>query len=629
MNNQGLRQNNLSLMNNNNSNLNNYNNINQNSYLSNNVEFPSLNNNYTYTSNNNTGLVTQKQGTTGNNNINNSKMPISMIADDEFNSNVYLKDNSNMINRIKSSTHVKLNSLNKKRINSAYPVNVNENKNTSFVKSNSNITLLYEENQKLKIELAKLKNDITVHKKEITYLENELEKKDKMIDDIADTSNINQTVNDNTNNISAYTAKIIESKLMVNLKKQYRDVKKDLAKKVEEIEEMKKLLKSTKLNELSIENQTLSDELNKIKKFYKASQRDNSQVFRLQKEFHTLQENFSKQQFLIISLQEKIENDGKELDELRSEVLKDKTIIAERNKKIIELKRNIKSQIEYTNKIANFKENSDEFQKIKATWEKKMAELKKDLLYYKQTSEQNGARKKDLEDQIKRLREQIKPNASIGTGLGNRNDLLEETLVKQEEVGEESLDVKVKIYKTKLQETNSTLRILEAENDDLKKRLKQQEIDKPVNRITDNNGTPSTLSKNEANQEFHGNGQIEQFVQVDRLDRAETDKDNEVLTTKNYLENTKLKVENTNLSSNLLSSDQNTQEFDITEQTIKQMKPLSEDSFNEIIYILMKNFEANKIDSSVIDSVFNSTLNENRESLVRNLAKNIMYLLKK
>eukprot|EP00340_Litonotus_pictus_P012821 CAMPEP_0170536966 /NCGR_PEP_ID=MMETSP0209-20121228/102443_1 /TAXON_ID=665100 ORGANISM="Litonotus pictus, Strain P1" /NCGR_SAMPLE_ID=MMETSP0209 /ASSEMBLY_ACC=CAM_ASM_000301 /LENGTH=1224 /DNA_ID=CAMNT_0010838393 /DNA_START=149 /DNA_END=3824 /DNA_ORIENTATION=- len=641
----------------------------------------------------------------GNINHNNPQFNSSINEVDEFQGqHVYLKDNTTMINRIKSSTH-KLPAHQPKRINSAYPM---ESK-ALFKGANSNssnITLLYEENQKLKSELAKYKIDLSNAKKEITQLEAELDKKDKLVDEIANTTNVSNTLG--TGGINAFTAKIIESKLVINIKKQYKDLKKDLAKKNEEMEELKKIVKSTRLNELSIENQTLNEELVKIRNFYKASMKENQNKFQLVKEYEILQENFSKQQFLIINLKEKIDSDGKELEDLRGEVIRDKSGIAERNKKIEQLSRHIESQKEQAKRLMNFKE-TNEFLHIKAAWEKKITDLKKDLFYYKQTSEKNGSRKKELEDENKRIKDQLKGkdnNFNRESALDNDK---EANLVNDNP--EENVDTRIKIYKTKLTEMLSELKILEAENKDLKDRLssgeggmqavrntsnsqvqklgsfnkQEKEVqsehnkqdsslmnkresaldnDKEANLVNDNpeenvdtrikiyktkltemlselkileaenKDLKDRLSSGEGGMQVvrnTSNSQVQKLGSFNKQEKevqSEHNKQDSSLMNNTYItNNTKLKVENTNVSSNLLSENPE-KDFEITLEEIAEMKSLSDDSFNEIIYILMKNFEANKIDSSVIDSAFPSFENKSSSEIIMNLSKSIMYLLK-
>ena len=550
-----------------------------------NIDLPNLNTpTYginTYTNNSNYQIS---------NNQTNPNLNYTINETDEY-SQVYIKDNSSMINRIKSSNPSNRRAVSNKRIQSAIPID-----KASFLTNKQptqpSMTMLYEENQKIKGEIAKLKIDISGFKKEITQLENEIDKKDKMIDDIANSSNLNTNLGQN---ISTYTAKIIESKMIVSIKKQYRDLKKELQKKNDEMEEMKKLIKSTRMNELSIENQVLSEELNKMKAFYKISSKENMNKEKLLRDFEIIQENFSKQQFLIISLQDKIENDRREIEHLNSEILKSKTSISEKNKEIDNLKNYRNNQKEYIDRLNNFQDRP-EFKQIKDTWEKKIADLKKDLAYFKQTSEKNGARKKELEDENKRLKDGLKGNKMIMSTVDGENVA---NMVNDNP--EESIDTRIKIYKTKLSEKIAEIKILEAENRDLKEKMQGESYKKkgPIN-------TNYSINK-------------------DHPKHDSSIMNNTYLTNNN----TKLKVENTNVSSNLLEHEAIQRDFEITIEEIEQMEPLQEDSFNEIIYILMKNFEANKIDSSVIDSAFPSFNDKTTGEIIQTLSKSIMYLLKK
>lgn len=560
------------------------------------VEFPSLNTQTTNYNLNSSVSNTNHQGYT---NIQ------SAIDEEMFIGSQLVRDNSAMISRIKSSTQPKSAvPSNFKRVVSAYPSDSKSSKSIS--NSNLNLTGLIEENQKLKAEISRFKADLSNSKKEITQLENEIDKKDKLIDEISTLNSNNLNIlGTNQNVLTGINMKLIETKLINGMKKQFKDLKKDYNKKVEELEEIKRLLKTSKLNELAIENQTLIDELNKVKNFYKISVRENQNKIQLVRELEILQENFSKQQFMIISLQEKSENDVREINAMRNEVMKDKAVIADRNKKIAELKRNYKIQVEYSNRMMNFKENQ-EFLQIKANWEKKTAELKKDLAYFKQMSDKNGSRKKDLEDELKRLKDSIKNNANNATqNLQGSPRAVDGTVVDNPE---ENIDTRIQIYKNKLNELYAEVKRLEKENAELREVIK----------TTSNNANISKIETRSNNQTVIINKDVNEIKEF--LNNTNTDL--------SHLNNTKLKVENTNVSSNMLQNHEE-ETFEISIKEIEKMKILSEDNFNEMIYILMKNFEANKIDSSVIDSAFPSFKDKSNSEIVQCLSKSILYLLKK
>ena len=65
--------------------------------------------------------------------------------------------------------------------------------------------------------------------------------------------------------------------LLNRIKKQYKDLQKELRLKNEENENLKKIVKVTKINEFTIEIKTLSEEMEKLKKLYSHALQQNAQ----------------------------------------------------------------------------------------------------------------------------------------------------------------------------------------------------------------------------------------------------------------------------------------------------------------------------------------------------------------
>ena len=120
--------------------------------------------------------------------------------DELSNNNIKNIENVNSsVPRLKSSNPNYRNQSANKRIKSAFP---GELKSTLNLKSNNqsaNELQLYEENNKLKLEISKLRNDFNSLKLEVNQLETEIEKKEKIIDDISSINNIPE-ININLNN---------------------------------------------------------------------------------------------------------------------------------------------------------------------------------------------------------------------------------------------------------------------------------------------------------------------------------------------------------------------------------------------------------------------------------------------
>ena len=90
------------------------------------------------------------------------------------------------------------------RIKSAMPMNIDRER-------------LMEENISLKNQLNKMHSETINHKREINNLENEISQKEKMIEDIK---------NESQNGISNFHSKPSEMHLIINIKKQFKELKK-------------------------------------------------------------------------------------------------------------------------------------------------------------------------------------------------------------------------------------------------------------------------------------------------------------------------------------------------------------------------------------------------------------------
>ena len=197
---------------------------------------------------------------------------------------------------------------------------------------------LYEDNIKLKEKINTMNKELIQIKHEIFKKEAEIAKANKMINDhINEGLNLNANIIDNNiicnnkgcisnfnNNINNNTGKLIEksniNKLIYGIKNQYKDVKKQLNEKVEEIEKIKKTMKHTKLIEFKIENKTLNDE---IKNLYEKNIKMSDKIKfyeNMYNEFLVVLENAKKQNSLIDKLKEENENLNIELKNISGKI---------------------------------------------------------------------------------------------------------------------------------------------------------------------------------------------------------------------------------------------------------------------------------------------------------------------
>ena len=141
------------------------------------------------------------------------------------------------------------------RIKSAHPLNLDREK-------------LMQENINLKNQLNKMNTEKMNAKREITNLENELLQKEKIIENMINESQMNSNT----------FAKASEMNLVINVKRQYKDLKKEYEKNIQTLEQAKKDIKNIRLNDLILENKNLSAQIEKFKKMYYANEDKKNQL---------------------------------------------------------------------------------------------------------------------------------------------------------------------------------------------------------------------------------------------------------------------------------------------------------------------------------------------------------------
>lgn len=321
-------------------------------------------------------------------------------------------------------------------------------------------------------------------------------------------------------------------------------MKKELIKKKEENESLKRMNKVTKLNELSIENKTLSEELTKLKTFYDLSVQQNMQNEKDLKDYGLLKENFNKQQFIVLTLQDAIKRLQEEDQSRDEEYKKTKVQLNMRNEQIAKLKKDLNLQIQLKSKLSSKEPN--EFNNIKGQLENKVTELKKESNFYRELADKRDRKIRDLEKLVK-----------VNQTGKNINEQPNSTISSQfEENPEEKTDSNVLLLKSMLQEITSEKETLEKTNKELNEKLKSYE----------------------ANQQFE-------------------------------------------------TSQKHFYEKKFSEKEDYSM--LTEDSFNELIYVLIKNFEAKNLDVNIIESRVLSEISDFKDPVSSDtMTNNILTMLK-
>ena len=378
---------------------------------------------------------------------------------------------------------------------------------------------LLEENLSLKNQLNKMQTAHMNRKKEISFLENEISQKDKIIENYINDSSIPYS-------------KINEMQLVINIKKRYKDLKKDYEKSIKDLDDIKKNTKNSKINELISENQNLYNQIDRMKNLCENSLFQNQNLQGNIQDVNSMKNALSKQDFMIMNFQENNKKMIEAIQNLNIEIEKLKKQKNNKTEMINKLKQKLKYQHQINERLIMKRENiqsSDEYLTLKNKYEKKLQIIKKDLAYYKDSN----SKKEKIIRELKQFQKE-------------KNDLLSNTypqnsnmiIVSNQQNNNENIDKekekneKIFLLQSRFQEEKTERKRLEKEIENLKEKI-------------------STAKRPE----------------------------------------TKILLQNSP-SSNLL----------ITTIHVKDYEYMSNNKLNEFIYVLIKNFEANKIDMSIIES---------------------------
>ncbi len=217
--------------------------------------------------------------------------------------------------------------------------------------------------------------------------------------------------------------KAVETNFTINLKRQYKDCLKELEAKAAELENLKKNMKVTKFNEISIELKSTLEELKKITTLYEYTLQQRQALELKLNDFNTLQEEFNKQQFYLISLND---NYNQILDECKyknEEVINLKKNINDKRESLIKVKKSLKFQIQ-----KNENNNSKEYEnyELKRFYEKKIRELKSTI----QVLKKNEAKYHVREEELKNIK--LDPSSKVDNLLIMMKNKLQEVSFENE-----------------------------------------------------------------------------------------------------------------------------------------------------------------------------------------------------
>ena len=237
------------------------------------------------------------------------------------------KDNNNsktieLINSINQSKNNKINNANYSKINDYALALFSKHK----VLDNESLEM---KNRQLKTEINKIKSTINHIKKKNSLKDKEISEQEELIDQLL---NINKDAYLNTlssieNNSLNDMMKNYKNNLIVKINQQYQELIKQTKDKEKEIKELKKNIKNSKMNELIIENNILSKQYNKYKKYYNYIVNINKGYEKKMKNQNEIENEIFQKNIEILQLQEKLKFGNamnieyeKELEDLKNKI---------------------------------------------------------------------------------------------------------------------------------------------------------------------------------------------------------------------------------------------------------------------------------------------------------------------
>ena len=210
---------------------------------------------------------------------------------------------------------------------------------------------LYESNIQLKTEINKLKKELMQLKAENQRKESELIKKDKLLqnafDKGIDEDNIINNIVLNDNNNIFLEKDIKKNNFISKFRKQYNELKSKYKEKIDEITEMKKSTKTTKLNELIIQNKETFKEFNKLKELYNNLFEENKTNLEKIKTLSELENEINEKNLVILQLQESLKLSSETNLQYENEIEKLKNSVAELKYENQRLNNKLKTLYEY------------------------------------------------------------------------------------------------------------------------------------------------------------------------------------------------------------------------------------------------------------------------------------------
>ena len=239
-----------------------------------------------------------------------------------------------------------------------------------------------QENINLKTQLTKLQTEKINTKREITNLENELLQKEKIIENM---------INESQMNSNAF-ARTSEMGIVINVKRQYKELKKEYEKNIQQLEQNKRDIKNIKINDLLIDNKNLYNQIAKFKDLYYQSEEQKKNIQKNVQDVEPMKEALSKQDNMLITFQENCARMELEMLNLNDHIDRLQIQKEKKEDKYNKLKKKLKYQKQLNEKLKMIRDNiqiTEVFCIMKNEYELKIQNLRKDLAYYRDSNSRN------------------------------------------------------------------------------------------------------------------------------------------------------------------------------------------------------------------------------------------------
>jgi hypothetical protein len=418
-----------------------------------------------------------------------------------------------------------------------------------------------QENITLKTQLNKMQTEKINTKREITNLENELLQREKMIESM---------ITENQSNSNTFT-KASEMNLVINVKRQYKDLKKEYEKDIQLLEQTKRDIKNVRINDLVSENKLLSSKIEKLKNLYYQSEEQKQNIQKNVSNLGVIKQALSKQDDMLFIFQENCQKMEYEILSL-NESINDLEIQKEKKDNIYDkLKKKLKLQKQLNEKLVMIRdniENTEAFCIMKNDYELKMQNFRKDLAYYRDSNKKNEILVKEATE-------------------------FQRNIKKEEEKQQENINF-----------TSSFRKRIQASN-------------------------PIPINDNENMSEEDAKKKIVQLQNLYMDEKTEIEK------LKITIEELNNKLQkNKNIEPKIIMTKSYTGNNEKNKNEVFNCNYFSDGDLNEFIYILLKNLEAKKIDMSILESkVLNDDIMEmlkdknNFNDFVTKVANNLNEIL--